>query len=88
MEIPAETLRNYGLTPEEVARSIRASAIEIPAGSIKTKGGEVLVRTTERREFGAEYADIPIIALPNGSVVTLGEIATIKDGFADIDLGN
>ena len=44
------------------------------------------MRTTERREFGAEYADIPIIALPNGSVVTLGEIATIKDGFADIDL--
>ena len=86
VEIPSGTLRTYGLTPEDVARRIRATAVEVPAGSIKTEGGEVLIRTTERREYGREFAEIPIISRPDGSVVRLGEIAEITDGFQDVDL--
>ena len=86
VEIPSGTLRSYGLTPADVASRIRSSAIEIPAGSIKTDAGEVLIRTTERREFGRDFADIPIISRPDGSVVRLGEIANIVDGFQDVDL--
>ena len=86
IEIPSDTLRAYGITPQDVANRIRSSAIELPAGSIKTEGGEVLVRTSERREYGVEYTDIPIIARPDGSIVRLGDIAEINDGFADIDL--
>jgi multidrug efflux pump subunit AcrB len=86
IEIPSNTLRSYGLTPEEVARRIRNTAVEVPAGSIKTDGGEVLIRTSERREFGRDFADIPIISRPDGSVVLLGDIANIEDGFQDIDL--
>ena len=86
IEIPSHTLRSYGITPSDVAAKIRQSAVEIPAGSVRTDGGEVLIRTTERREFGREFEDIPILALPNGSTVLLGDIAEISDGAADIDL--
>ena len=88
VEIPSDVLRTYGITPNEVARRIRSSAVEMPAGSLKTEAGEVLIRTTERRDYGREFADIPIIAQPDGSVVLLGDMATITDGFQDVNLDN
>jgi multidrug efflux pump subunit AcrB len=86
IEVPTRTLRAYGITPDDIARRIRGSAIEMPAGSVKTDAGEVLIRTTERREFGREFEDIPIISQADGTVVRLGEIADIRDGFQDVDL--
>jgi len=86
VEVPTRILRSYGITPDEIARRIRGSAVEMPAGSVKTDAGEVLIRTTERREFGRDFADIPIISRADGTVVRLGEIATIRDGFQDVDL--
>ena len=86
VEIPSETLRSYGLTPAEVAQRIRNSSVEVPAGSLRTEAGEILIRTTERREYGREFADIPIISRADGSVVRLGDMATIEDGFQDIDV--
>ncbi|MEE2681283.1 MAG: efflux RND transporter permease subunit [Planctomycetota bacterium] len=86
VEIPSEVLRNYGITPDEVARRIRSSAVEVPAGSLETEAGEVLIRTTERKDYGREFADIPIIAQSDGSVVLLGDMAKITDGFQDVNL--
>lgn len=86
VEIPEATLRAHNLTLDRVAGEIRRAAIDLPAGSLKTDAGEILFRTTERRDFGREFADIPVISRPDGSTLRLGEIAIITDGFADIDL--
>ncbi|RPG16544.1 MAG: efflux RND transporter permease subunit [Phycisphaera sp. TMED9] len=86
IEIPEASLRAYDLTLDRVAGEIRRAAIDLPAGSLKTDAGEILFRTTERRDFGREFADIPVISRPDGSTLRLGEIAVITDGFADIDL--
>lgn len=86
IEIPQATLRSYGITLDQVAAEIRRAALDLPAGSLKTEAGEILFRTTERRDFGREFGDIPIISKADGSTVRLADIATIIDGFADIDL--
>ncbi|MCU0663624.1 MAG: efflux RND transporter permease subunit [Myxococcota bacterium] len=86
VEIPQEKLRAHGLTLPEVARTIRATAVEMPAGGVKTASGEVLLRTAERRELGAQYRDIPIASGADGAVLRLSDIALIRDGFADVDL--
>ena len=86
IEIREASLRAHNLTLEGVAGEIRRAAIDLPAGSLKTDAGEILFRTTERRDFGREFADIPVISRPDGSTLKLGEIAIITDGFADIDL--
>ena len=86
IEIPAETLRSLELTPEKVAATIRETAIDMPAGSVKTDGGEVLVRITERRDVGLDFHNIPIVAGNDGTFIRLGDIATINDGGSDIDL--
>ncbi len=85
VEISEEQLRRYGLTLQEVANRIRAASIDLPAGGLDTASGEILVRVTERRDYGKEFARIPIITTAQGAVVRLGELATIDDGFEDTD---
>ena len=83
LEISEQTLQRYGLTLDQVAASIRAASLDLPGGTVKTNSGEILLRTKERRYWGPEYADIVILAEPDGSQVTLGQIANVIDGFAD-----
>ena len=85
IEIPEETLRRYGMTLEDVARRIRKASLDIPAGVIRTEGGEILIRTKEKRYTGREYESIGIITLKDGTEITLGEIADVRDGFAETD---
>ncbi len=85
IEIPQTVLRAYKLTLEQIAVKIRSAARDIPGGTIRTAGGEILVRMTERKDYKAGFAKIPIVSRANGTIVTLGEIATIKDGFEEVD---
>ncbi|MCD6580885.1 MAG: efflux RND transporter permease subunit [Desulfuromusa sp.] len=83
IEISEQTLQRYNLTLDQVAAAIRFASLDLPGGTIKTKGGEILLRTKERRYWGPEYADITILANPDGTQVKLGDIANVVDGFAD-----
>jgi len=85
IEVPQHYLRAYGLTLDRIAREIREAAIELPGGAVKTTSGEVLLRTQERRDFGQEYAEIPVASTPDGATIRLEDIATIKDGFEETE---
>ena len=86
IEIPEDTLRQYRLSLGKVAQIVKAFSLDLPAGSIKTEAGEILIRTKGRRYYAKDYEDIPIITQPDGTVVTLGQIAEISDGFEDVDI--
>ena len=49
IEVSEQTLREYGLTFEQVANAVRASSLDLPSGSVKTSGGEILFRTAQKR---------------------------------------
>jgi multidrug efflux pump subunit AcrB len=83
IEVSEENQRKYGISPEQIAQRIRQSSIELPSGQIKSSVGELLIRTSERRELGSEFAEIKIISRPDGSSVRLGDIATVTDGFEE-----
>ena len=85
IEVSQQNLRAHNLTLGRIAREVREAAVELPAGGLKAAGGEILLRTQERRDFASEYANIPVASSPNGSRITVGDIATIKDGFEDWD---
>ena len=85
IEVPQDKLRAYNLTLDDVATKVRQAAVELPGGGIKTTGGEILVRMRERRDYGREFARIPIISSSDGTRVLLEDIATIIDGFEDAD---
>ena len=87
VEIPEQTLRRHNLTLSEVARSIRESSFDLPAGTIKTQGGEMSIRVVGQRYTAEEFKAIPILTLADGTVVRLGELATVLEGFEDVDIG-
>ncbi|MEM9281308.1 MAG: efflux RND transporter permease subunit [Verrucomicrobiota bacterium] len=88
IEVPEQTLRQYGLTFDQVARAVRQASLDLPGGSVRTEGGEVLLRTEARRYNAEEFQDIPVVTRPDGSTVTLGSIATIRDGFEEDRIEN
>jgi len=85
VEIAEENLRRYGLTLEQVAARVRQASLDLPGGTVKTAGGEILIRTKERRYFGPGYEEIVVLTAADGSEVRLGDIATVRDGFAETD---
>jgi multidrug efflux pump subunit AcrB len=86
VEVSEQTLRRHGLTMAEVGRAIEHSSLDIPGGALKTEGGEILLRTTGQAYRGQEFEDIVVLTRMDGTSVTLGEIATVVDGFEDSDL--
>ncbi|MCD4824202.1 MAG: efflux RND transporter permease subunit [Phycisphaerae bacterium] len=85
IEISQENLRRYGLTLSEVAARLRKASVDVPGGGLKTQGGEILVRVKERRDYGSQFARLPILTTADGSEVLLGQIATVDDGFEESD---
>lgn len=85
IDIPEENLRRYGLTLGAVAERIRQASIDLPAGTVKSVGGDIMVRTKEKRYSGAEFSDIFVINRPDGTGVRLGDIADVRDTFRETD---
>lgn len=86
IEVSERMLQRYRLTLGAVADAVRRGSFDLPAGSIKTKSGEILIRTKGRRYYAKDYSDIPVITRPDGTRVTLGQIADLKEAFEDVDL--
>ena len=86
IEISEDTLRRYGLTLGMVAIQVQRASFDLPAGSVKTRSGEILIRTKGRRYHADDYRDVAVITRPDGTKVTLDQIATLRDGFEDADL--
>jgi multidrug efflux pump subunit AcrB len=84
--VSEHTLRRYGLTLERVAQAIRRSSLDLPGGSVKTLAGEVLLRTKAQAYSSRDFEEIIILTRDDGSVVMLGDIATVVDGFEDTNL--
>jgi multidrug efflux pump subunit AcrB len=86
IEVSEDTLRRHGIGFDQVAAAVRGSSLDLPGGSVRTGGGEVLIRTEARRYRAEEFAPITVITRADGSVVRLGEIATIRDGFEEDEI--
>lgn len=83
IEIPRETLREYGLTLARIAEIIEDSSEDIPAGSVETNAGEILLRVKERKQWAEEFEQIEVLSNSSGAVVTLGDIGLVRDGFEE-----
>ncbi|WP_457749849.1 efflux RND transporter permease subunit [Sulfurimonas sp.] len=85
IEVPEAILRRYNISLQQIAKKINENSLDIPAGSIKTKTQEILVRLHQRRESITAYKNVPIITSENGAVIRLGDIATIEKKFENED---
>jgi len=85
VEVSETALRRYGLTFDAVAQAVRQSSLDLPAGSIKTAGGEILLRTKGQAYVGRDFEDLVLFSRSDGSQLLLGDVAEVKDAFAETD---
>ena len=83
IEMPEAKLRSHGLTLQRVADIIRRENRELPAGSIRSSSQEVLLRGNNRRINGDELAELPLVTESGGGVLTVGDLGSVRDEFAD-----
>jgi multidrug efflux pump subunit AcrB len=85
IEVSESVLRRHGLSFDQVANAVRRSSLDLPGGSIKTAGGEILLRAKGQAEIDREFERLVVLTRPDGSDIRLGDVATVVDGFADTD---
>ena len=86
IELDEEELRRNDLTIFEVSNAIQRASLNLTFGELRTDAGGVVLHTIAKRQSGDEFADIPLITRLDGTIVTVGDVATIRDGFVDEDI--
>jgi len=88
IEVSEEALRRYGLTFDDVVMAVQGNSLDLPAGTLRTKAGEITLRTKEQAYVGEDFEHLPLITRADGTSVSLGQVATVVDGFVDSNIIN
>ncbi len=83
IEIPEATLRKYGLTLQDVARTVRRENLELPGGKLITDSQVLLLRGKNKHLIGSEIEKIPLVTEQGGVVLTVGDLGRVQDDFTD-----
>lgn len=86
VEVSEQNLRQYGISFDQVVNAIRTGSMDLPGGVIKTSQGEILIRSKGQLYTGREFERLPLITKKDGTVVRLGQVAQVIDGFEDTDI--
>ncbi|MEE9274180.1 MAG: efflux RND transporter permease subunit, partial [bacterium] len=85
LEISDVTLRRHGLTFGGLAETIRKNVLELSGGDIRCPERRIRIRTLGKRYTGREFEDLEILTRKDGTILRLGEVARVVDGFEDSD---
>jgi len=80
IEVSPETLKQFNLTLADIGRAIQRNSADISAGNLKTRDGDILVRTNGQAYQANEFRAIPVTN-SGDRVVYLGDIAKVIDGY-------
>lgn len=81
VEFAEERLATLGVSPRDIFAALSRQNIITPAGSIETKGQQVVVRLDGAFDDLSKIRDLPIVA--NGTTLRLSEIARVERGYQD-----
>jgi multidrug efflux pump subunit AcrB len=81
--VNADTLSAAGVSVADAARAIGAADSKAPAGRLRTDGGTLGVEVGGELDGIARVRSVPIAQTPNGSVLRLGDVASVLKGFED-----
>ena len=83
IEVSETSLRRFGLTFDDVALAIRGSSINLAGGQVRTETGNLQIAARSLADSEEEFERIVIRQNPDGSVVRVGDVANVVDGFED-----
>ena len=81
IEVSEAELARLGLSLNQIASAINQTSLDVPAGSFAD--GAFTVRSLGLLKTAEEYQSVEVMIRPDGSRVTLGDIATITEGVPE-----
>ena len=84
IEVPQNKLRQYELTIAQISSAISNSSTDISAGNLRTRGGDILLRSKGQAYRKDEFEKIAIKTNVDGSIIRLSDIAIIQDAFEEM----
>lgn len=81
IEIPAEVQQRYGLGIADIRAAVEQQSIDLPAGTLFTADGDLVVRLAEQRRTPGEFRDLIVTSAKSGGNVLLGDIAVVRRIF-------
>ena len=78
-------LSALGISPFQLQQILESRNVVMPGGSVKTSGGEILLRSVGQGYRGADFEDIVVLTRADGTRLLLGEVARVVDGFEEDD---
>lgn len=86
VEVRPAALLEHRLSLAQVASAIRSGMIELPGGTVRTPTANFALRSMGADERSAAIREIVVASPAGGRPLRLGDIAEVRDGFADTPL--
>jgi HAE1 family hydrophobic/amphiphilic exporter-1 len=81
VEIPAERLRQYGLSLADIAAIMANQSVSSPAGRLESVDEDILLRIDDQSKTVQQVGDLVVISGQSGAAIRLRDIASISDRF-------
>lgn len=85
IELSEFSLKEFGLSFDEVSRALSQSSLDLPGGVMKTNSGDVVLRTLGQSYWGEQYENLAVRANADGTRVLVSDVAHVVDGFQDAE---
>jgi multidrug efflux pump subunit AcrB len=83
IEVRTEKLEEFGLTFEQVGRAMAQANLDLSGGQLKSKFGNIRVRTLGENNRASVIQEIIVYSRPDGTTLRLKDIAYVRDTFED-----
>lgn len=83
IEIDEGELEAYGLTLSDIQSAINAESSSALSTSLRSMDQVVRLKVSQQAYYADQFAQIPVITTASGTVIRLGDISRITDGFSD-----
>jgi multidrug efflux pump subunit AcrB len=80
IEVSPDVLRKYNLSVANVGEAIQRNAVDLSAGNLRTRDGDILVRANGQAYTKEAFEQIPILNSGDG-VLYLRDVAKVIDGY-------
>ena len=84
VELDQDSLVEHGISITQVAEKISSWMREIPGGTLRSKGGDIVIRTETPHESSLDIKKIVIRSRHDGELLLLGDIAKVQTTLVDI----
>ncbi|GAA0204898.1 efflux RND transporter permease subunit [Kangiella japonica] len=83
IEFNQNQLNEYNLTLQDIANAVNNRSLDLSAGQVRSERGDILLRLKGQSYTRDEFTQIPILTKKDGTILELGDLAVVRDGFEE-----